>query len=40
VIAAFGIGLMLLLMLIHSIKDDPGFHYHKEEIIEIEKGAE
>ncbi|MGV3487999.1 MAG: cytochrome c oxidase subunit I [Tuberibacillus sp.] len=39
-IAGIGIGLMLLLMLIHSIKDDPGFHYHKEEILQIEKEAE
>jgi len=38
--AAIGIGLMLLLMLIHSIKDDHGFHIHKEEIMRIEKEAE
>jgi cytochrome c oxidase subunit I len=40
VFAGIGIGLMLLLMLIHSIKDDHGFHYHKDEIIQIEKEAE
>lgn len=40
IIAGVGIGLMLLLMLIHSILDDHGFHFHKEEIIQIEKEAE
>ncbi|WP_188495471.1 cytochrome c oxidase subunit I [Pullulanibacillus pueri] len=40
VFAGIGIGLMFLLMLIHSLKDDHGFHIHKEEIIETEKGAE
>ncbi|MFC4617220.1 cytochrome c oxidase subunit I [Camelliibacillus cellulosilyticus] len=40
IVAGIGIGLMLLMMLIHSIKDDHGFHIHKEEIIQIEKEAE
>ncbi|HET6871694.1 MAG TPA: cytochrome c oxidase subunit I [Sporolactobacillaceae bacterium] len=37
VVAALGIILMLICMLVHSIKDDHGFHIHKEEVLEIEK---
>ncbi|MFC0613009.1 cytochrome c oxidase subunit I [Scopulibacillus daqui] len=37
-VAGIGIAMMLGCMLVRSIKDDSGFHIHKEEIIETEKG--
>lgn len=40
IVAGIGMVLLFSCMLVRSIKDDPGFHIHKEEIIEIEKGAE
>jgi cytochrome c oxidase subunit 1 len=39
-VAGLGVILFFLCMLRRSVKDDPGFHIHKEEIIEIEKEAE
>lgn len=39
-VAGFGIILFFLCMLRRSVVDDPGFHIHKEEIIQIEREAE
>ncbi|TCP30500.1 cytochrome c oxidase subunit 1 [Scopulibacillus darangshiensis] len=38
-VAGAGVVLFFLCMLARSIKDDPGFHIHKEEVIETEKGV-
>lgn len=40
VIAASGIACLFLCMLVHSLKDDHGFHIHKEEVLETEKKGE
>jgi cytochrome c oxidase subunit 1 len=34
-----GLAVTLLSMLTRSVKDDHGFHIHKEELMEDEKGA-
>ncbi|GGE41083.1 cytochrome c oxidase subunit 1 [Pullulanibacillus camelliae] len=40
IFAGIGVALLFLMMLIHSLKDDHGYHIHKHEIIEAEREAE